>query len=237
MPLVGVRGTGISNYDAVHNAQLLAASRPRILPIEPPTPDPIISTQPVGPPERHITPPEHGPDTSPWIPSVPPPEDTPPAPIPKTKTGLTSVATPPIIEYVGPGEFYNPDAPVGPRDPAKEIADAIAAGIARAGGGTTPPTSGPPATNGGAAAGPAADTALITSLLGLVSNMYAGAGTSGGGTGFDGTVSAPISSTAGTEPVDQSTAPKSKNPLIVLLFVGVIVGGIWYWLKHRGKKK
>ena len=70
------------------------------------------------------------------------------------------------------------------------------------------------------------DNGLVTSLMGLVASMYAGAGVSGAPS--DGEVLGPLNSTTTT-----SSGSSSKAGLVlVLLLIGV---GFYYWHKHHKK--
>jgi hypothetical protein len=96
---------------------------------------------------------------------------------------------------------------------------------------TTNPTNGSPAgpaaPTGGV--GPVPDNSLITSLMGLVANQFAGAGVKGGGTGYDGPVTAPIE-------VAAPAASSNHGITIILILLVVGIGGYFLW-KNRKKAK
>ena len=64
-----------------------------------------------------------------------------------------------------------------------------------------------------------------------MSAQYAGAGTSGGGSGFMGLVSAPVAPDTGTEAA--ITPVKSSNHLIAIAVIVAAALAFWYYKKHH----
>lgn len=149
------------------------------------------------------------------------PSITPLTPVDTSVSGATQT-TFPVRNFVIPQQAPDTNPSTQP---------AITGGIGGSATGTvagsvntgTPATSGPD-TSGGTPSGGAPDTGLINSLMGLVSNMYAGAGVSGGDSGFGGEVLGPIAS---------APPATSRSQLIGFLVIGAIGIGVVYWLKHR----
>ena len=89
---------------------------------------------------------------------------------------------------------------------------------------------------GGSGAGLAAGGDTVNRLIDLVAGMYAGAGVKGGGSGFGGLVSGPISSAPENTGELATPAPK-KSPLGAIFIVLVLAAGGWYYYKHRKGSK
>lgn len=119
-------------------------------------------------------------------------------------------------------------------------------------GGTTTSSSGTTATTTGASSGGTSPTVVgqssgntvptdttTSDLLGALLSLYSGAGVSGGGSGTDSLVTAPLSATTTDTSADPSTAtaaPASSHTLIVFLVLGGLAGLAYYYHKHHSKK-
>jgi hypothetical protein len=211
------------------------------------TPVDDSGTTPGGPPTtlpiRKIKPPEGARDVNPWIPVkppiyvpldpviTPPPPDTTPAPL-VCPVGSHKLAPGSTRTYADGTTFTNTTnadicAPDEHGSTVPVVTQTPATGTSTSGPGTS--TTG---TTGASATGGAADTDLIKTLMGLMAAQYAGAGVSGGGSGFTGTVSAPIASDATGDVADQSSTIAHRRLLLVLAIVG-IGAGVWYYRKHH----
>lgn len=108
---------------------------------------------------------------------------------------------------------------------------------AATGGGTYPgaSTQGP---TGGSGSGLAAGGDQVSRLIDLVAGMYSSAGVKGGGSGFGGLVSGPLSSSPDTNTGELATPVKKKSSLGMIFVLLIVAAGGWYYYKHhkRGVK-
>ncbi len=230
--LVGIRNTTLSNYDRVQMAK--AVQRPvtpaRIEP-EMPTTQPVGPTIPVDPtPRRPIAPPDKPRDATPFIPVTPPRVEPTPTPTPKTEPqspapvncpeGFSPLAAGSTRVYADGTSVKNTGSavacyPNASSAPAKTETPAAPAPDA--------PKNNGPNTGGGDP---------VNRLIDVMASMYAGAGVKGGGSGFDGLVSAPLA----TSVTDTPQQASGSNGYLMLVILAVVIGlGFWYYKSHKKK--